>query len=53
MCGLLDEARGRGEIVKFIAEDQGRESCYSFVTMVRLRCDSVRVEAISGQRRHS
>ena len=37
----------RGEIVKFIAEDQGRESCYSFVTMVSLRCDRVRVEAIS------
>ena len=29
----------RGEIVKFIAEDQGRESCYSFVT-TRLKAAS-------------
>ena len=32
MCGLLDRDRQeRGEIVKFIAEDQGRESCYSLL----------------------
>ena len=32
MCRLLDwERQERGEIVKFIAEDQGRESCYSLL----------------------
>ena len=49
MCRLLDwERQERGEIVKFIAEDQGRESCYSLLQWSGsgVTCDSVRVEAI-------